>query len=157
MLKFQSKEKLLSKYKDKKIPKAELFKLWNTEAMDLTKKIFPYVVLGVGVGALVHGFVPETLVTKYLADKNWWSVPLAVLLGTPLYAGPISVIPIIEALIGKGVPMGTALAFLTATVTISIPEALMLSKIMKKELLFAFFGITVIGIIIMGYLFNYLF
>lgn len=156
LLKSGLKKKLKDKYKNKKVPREELLRLWNKEAMDLTKKVFPYVILGVGVGALIHGLVPETLISKYLAKKEWWSVPVATLLGTPLYAGPISIIPIIEALIGKGVPMGTALAFMTSAVTISIPEALMLSKIMKKQLLFTFFGITVVGIILMGYLFNLL-
>jgi len=154
LLKSGLKKKLKDKYKDQKIPRNELIRLWNKEAMDLTKKVFPYVVLGVGVGAFVHGLVPEEMITKYLSNKSWWSVPVAALLGTPLYAGPISIIPIIEALIGKGVPMGTALAFMTSAVTVSIPEALMLSKIMKKQLLFTFFGITVFGIILMGYLFN---
>jgi len=153
-LKFKSKKQVEAEYENAKVPFKDLFKHWSSEAWDITKKVFPYVLLGVGIGALIHGLVPESLVTKYLSSKEWWVIPLAVLMGSPLYANSVGVIPIIEALIGKGVPMGTALAFMTATVTISIPEGLMLAKLMKKQLLFAFFGVTIIAIIFMGYLFN---
>lgn len=153
-LKFKSKAQVEMEYEGQHVPLKDLFKHWTGEAIDITKKVFPYVLLGVGIGALIHGLVPEALVTKYLSAKEAWVVPLAVLLGAPLYANSVGVIPIIEALVGKGVPMGSALAFMTATVTISIPEGLMLAKLMKKQLLFAFFGITIIGIIFMGYLFN---
>lgn len=153
-LKFKSKKQVEAEYESKKVPFKDLFKHWTQEAWDITKNVFPYVLLGVGIGALIHGLVPESLVTTYLSNKKWWVVPLAVLMGAPLYANSVGVIPIIEAVIGKGVPMGTALAFMTAIVTISIPEGLMLSKLMKKQLLIAFFGITTIAIIIMGYLFN---
>jgi uncharacterized membrane protein YraQ (UPF0718 family) len=111
-------------------------------------------VVGVGLGAFIHGFVPQTLIERYLGMRTWWTVPVATLLGVPLYANSISVIPVIEALIGKGIPMGTALAFMTATVTLSIPEALILKKAMKWQLLLTFFGITTVGIMIIGYLFN---
>lgn len=153
-LKFKSKKQVEAEYENAKVPFKDLAKHWTSQAVEITKKVFPYVLLGVGVGALIHGFVPESLVTTYLSRKDWWIVPMAVLLGAPLYANSVGVIPIIEALIGKGIPMGTALAFMTATVTISIPEGLMLAKLMKKQLLFTFFAITIVGMIIMGYLFN---
>ncbi|GIW59658.1 MAG: hypothetical protein KatS3mg087_0724 [Patescibacteria group bacterium] len=107
--------------------------------MDITKKVYPYVILGVALGALIHGFVPEDLVIKYLSNKSWYVVPIAVLMGVPLYANSVGVIPVIEALVGKGIPMGSALAFMTATVTLSLPEALMLKKLMKWQLLATFF------------------
>lgn len=129
--------------------------LWK-DGINITKKIFPYVVLGVGVGAIIHGFVPGSLVEQYLANKSWWTVPLAVILGAPLYANSVSVIPIMEALVEKGAPLGTVLAFMTAVVTLSIPEALILKKIMRWQLLAIFFGITTAGIIAMGYLFNFI-
>lgn len=122
--------------------------------MEITKKIFPYVILGVGVGAIIHGFVPTSLVEKYLSADSWWTVPAAVLLGVPLYANSISVLPIMEAMAGKGIPLGTILAFMTAIVTLSLPEALILKKVMRWQLLAIFFGITITGILIMGYLFN---
>ncbi|KKQ75168.1 MAG: hypothetical protein US97_C0046G0001, partial [Microgenomates group bacterium GW2011_GWF1_38_5] len=120
----------------------------------ITKEVFPYVLLGVGIGALIHGFVPADLVERYLSSRSFWTVPLATLLGSPLYANSVSVIPVMEALVGKGVPMGTALAFMTAIVTISIPQAMILKKVMHWQLLAMFFGITIVGIIIIGYIFN---
>ncbi|MFZ5425030.1 MAG: permease [Patescibacteria group bacterium] len=155
-LKFKSKAQVEATYNGQKVPLKNLLKYWASEAAGITKKIFPYVLLGVGIGALIHGFVPEDLVTKYLSLKEWWVVPGVVFLGAPLYANSIGIIPIVEVLVGKGIPMGSALAFMTATVTISIPEGLMLAKLMKKQLLFTFFGITIVGIIFMGYLFNWI-
>lgn len=145
LLKFKSRSQMI----------AENIKpsFWS-DGMTITKQIFPYVVLGVGIGALIHGFVPAALVEKYLSIKSWWAVPLATLLGAPLYANSVSVIPIMEALVGKGVPLGTALAFMTAIVTVSIPEAMILKKVMGWQLLALFFGITIIGIVTMGYIFN---
>jgi uncharacterized membrane protein YraQ (UPF0718 family) len=156
-LKFKSKRQLEAEYKNQKIPFVSLIKHWTNEAFDITKKIYPYVILGVALGALIHGFVPEDLVIKYLSTKNWYVIPIAVLMGVPLYANSVSVIPVIEALVGKGIPMGSALAFMTATVTLSLPEALMLKKLMKWQLLAVFFGITILGIMIIGWLFNILF
>ncbi len=154
ILAFTGKKQLLKKYEGHHVPWKERFKLWTAEMLDITKKIYPYVLLGVTIGALIHGLVPKSLITTALSHSSWWSVPMAVLLGIPLYANSVSVIPIIEALVNKGVPMGTALAFMTATVTLSIPEALMLKKLLKWQLLAVFFGITTIGIILMGYVFN---
>jgi uncharacterized membrane protein YraQ (UPF0718 family) len=156
-LKFKSKKQVEAEYNNQKVPLKNLIRHWTNEAMDITKKVFPYVVLGVAIGALIHGFIPESLITKYLSIKRWYVVPLATLMGVPLYANSVSVIPVIEALVGKGVPMGTALAFMTATVTLSLPEALILKKLMKWQLLVAFFGITILGIMLIGYLFNILF
>lgn len=153
-LNFKSRKQVEAEYKNAQVPFKDLIKLWRNQVLEITKKVFPYVLLGVGIGALIHGFVPESLVTNYLSSKAWWVVPTAVLMGVPLYTNSIGVIPVVEALINKGIPMGTALAFMTASTTLSIPSGLMLSKLMKKELLIAFFGITVLGIIFMGYLFN---
>ncbi len=153
-LKFKSRRQVEAEYKNSKVPFKDLLKLWRGQVWVITKTVFPYVLLGVGIGAIIHGFVPETLVANYLSSKAWWVVPTSVLLGTPLYTNSIGVIPVVEALINKGVPMGTALSFMTASTTLSIPSGLMLAKLMKKELLITFFGITIIGIIFMGYLFN---
>jgi len=153
-LKFKSRKQIEAEYKNAKVPFKDLIKLWKDQIWTITQTVFPYVLLGVGIGALIHGFVPESLVANYLSSKAWWVVPTSVLLGTPLYTNSIGVVPVVEALINKGVPMGTALAFMTASTTLSIPSGLMLAKLMKKELLIAFFGITIVGIIFMGYLFN---
>jgi uncharacterized membrane protein YraQ (UPF0718 family) len=135
----------------------ELAVYWWNDGWAITKQIFPYVVLGIGIGAIIHGFVPASFVEQYLSTKEWWAVPFAVLLGAPLYANSVSVIPIMEALVGKGVPLGTALAFMTSIVTISLPELLILRKVMRWRLLAIFIGITLIGIVIMGYTLNAIF
>jgi hypothetical protein len=153
-LKFKSKKQVEAEYKYQKVPFRDLCRHWWSEAMDITRRVFPYVVLGVAVGALIHGFIPEQVIVRYLSTKSWYVIPLSVLFGVPLYANSVSDIPVIEALVGKGVPMGTALAFMTATVTLSLPEALMLKKLMKWQLLATFFTITTIGIMIIGYLLN---
>lgn len=128
-----------------------------TDGFKITKQIFPYVLLGVGIRALIHGLIPANFVEHYLSAKSWWTVPMAVLSGVPLYANSVSVLPIMDAMVGKGAPLGTVLAFMTAIVTLSLPEALILKKVMRWQLLAIFFGITTIGIIVMGYLFNVIF
>lgn len=155
LLKYKSRLDVETKNGGKKIKFSTLLKYWWNDGIKITKSIFPYVVLGVTIGAVIHGFVPAALIEKYLAIKAWWVVPVATLIGVPLYANSVSVIPIVQALIEKGVPLGTALAFMTATVTLSIPEALILKKAMRWQLLAIFFSITTIGIMLIGYLFNW--
>jgi hypothetical protein len=154
LLKFKSKKDIEKENGGKKLEFKKLIKYFWKDGWAITKEVFPYVLFGVGLGALIHGFVPEDLVEKYLSFREWWAVPLATLMGTPLYTNSVSVIPVLEALTGKGVPLGTGLAFMTATVTLSLPAALILKKAMKWQLLALFFGITIIGIMIIGYLFN---
>jgi len=137
-----------------KLPFKKLMTFFWRDGMNITKKIIPYVFLGVGLGAIIHGFVPTNLVETYLSADSLWTVPMAVILGIPLYANSVSVLPIVEAMAGKGAPLGTMLAFMTAIVTLSAPEALILKKVMRWQLLAIFFGITTFGIVIMGYLFN---
>ena len=154
LLKFKSRKEVEEEHGGKKLALKQLVKYFWKDGWTITKEVFPYVILGVGIGALIHGFVPADLVEKYLANRSFWAVPLATLLGSPLYANSVSVIPVMEALVGKGVPMGTALAFMTAIVTVSFPQALILKKVMHWQLLAMFFGITIVGIIIIGYIFN---
>lgn len=154
LLKYKSRTQIETENGGKKMTSKQLAKYFWKDGLIITKQILPYVVLGVGVGALIHGFVPTSLVEHYLSAKSWWTVPIAVLLGAPLYANSVSVLPIMEAMVGKGAPLGTVLAFMTSIVTISLPEALILKKVMRWQLLAIFFGITIVGIIIMGYLFN---
>jgi len=154
LLKFKSRVQVEQENGGTPLPLKELLKYFWEDGMNITKTVFPYVILGVSIGALIHGFVPASLVAKYLSNKSWWAVPVATLLGAPLYANSVSVIPVMEALVQKGVPLGTALAFMTAIVTVSIPESMILKKVMKWQLLAAFFAITIIGIMIMGYIFN---
>lgn len=157
LLKYKSRTDVEAENGGQKMELKKLLGYWWQDSIKITKSIFQYVVLGVAIGAIIHGFVPATLIEKYLSFKAWWVVPVATLLGVPLYANSVSIIPVVEALVGKGIPLGTALAFMTATVTLSIPEALILKKAMKWQLLAIFFGITTIGIMLIGYLFNYLY
>lgn len=154
LLAFKSRTQVEAENGGNKLTFRRLIIYFWRDGIKITKQIFPYVLLGVGVGALIHGFVPSDLIERYLSAKSWWTVPLAVIIGVPIYANSVSVLPIMEALVSKGAPLGTVLAFMTATVTLSLPEALILKKIMRWQLLAIFFGITTIGIIIMGYLFN---
>jgi len=154
LLRFKSRKQVEEEHDGRSLPFQKLISYFWQDSMNITKTIFPYVILGVSIGALIHGFVPASLVETYLSSKSWSAVPLATLLGAPLYTNSVSVIPVMEALVGKGVPLGTALAFMTAIVTISIPEGLILKKVMHWQLLALFFGITLVGIMIMGYIFN---
>ena len=154
LLKFKSRRQVEAEHGGSSLPLKQLVVYFWRDGMNITKQVFPYVVLGVSIGALIHGFVPASFVERYLSMNTWWAVPLAALLGAPLYANSVSVIPVMEALVGKGVPLGTALAFMTAIVTVSIPEGLILKKVMGWKLLALFFGITIAGVMIMGYIFN---
>lgn len=154
-LKFKTQKDALLENDGKAIPLEKRLKIWWKDGLEISKSIYPYVILGVALGALIHGFVPRELVESYLNNGNWWNVPLATLLGAPLYANSVSVIPIVEAMTGKGVALGTALAFMTATVTLSIPGLLILKKAMSWKLLSVFIITTSIGIMIIGYFFNF--
>jgi uncharacterized protein len=153
-LKFKTQKEAIMDNGGESIPLSKRLAIWWKDGLHISREIFPYVLLGVGLGALIHGFVPESFVETYLNNKTWWTVPLATLLGAPLYANSVSVIPIVEAMTGKGVALGTALAFMTATVTLSIPGLLILKKAMNWKLLTAFIVVTSIGIMIIGYFFN---
>jgi len=128
-------------------------KFWH-EGLDLTKKITPYVLLGIAVGAAIHGFIPTGFFEKYITAENLFAVPIATLVAVPMYANAVGVIPIMQSLVEKGIPLGTAMAFMMAVVGLSLPEALILKRVMKIKLLIYFFGITTLNIIIIGYLFN---
>ncbi|MFA6080341.1 MAG: permease [Candidatus Gracilibacteria bacterium] len=129
----------------------------SREGLQITKKILPYVLLGVAVGAGIHGFVPEGFFAQYISEDTPFAVPIAVILGIPMYANATSVIPIIQALIAKGVPLGTGLAFMMAVVGLSLPEFLILKKVMKLPLLLTFFGLVGFCIILLGYFYNWIF
>jgi len=124
------------------------------EVKSIIRKVFPYVLIGIAIGAFIHGYAPENLLTGIAGKSNWFAVPLAVLIGVPLYANAAGVVPIVVSLIEKGLPLGTALAFMMAVVALSLPEAIILRKIMKLKLLLIYFSIVALGIIGIGYLFN---
>jgi hypothetical protein len=127
-----------------------------SETKSIIKKVFPYVLIGVGIGAFIHGYAPENLLASIAGKDNWFAVPIAVLIGVPLYSNAAGVIPIVSSLIEKGLPLGTALAFMMAVVALSLPEMIILRKVLKIRLLMIYIAILSIGIIFTGYLFNLL-
>ena len=126
----------------------------KTQVSDTFKKIFPYILVGVGIGALIHNWIPQTWVENILGSKNPLGVVLATFIGAPMYADIFGAIPIAEALLSKGAQLGTVLAFMMAVTTLSLPSLIMLKKAVKPKLLFLFIGICTFGIIVVGYLFN---
>jgi len=124
---------------------------------DLLKRIWPYVLIGIGVGGFIHGYVPSDFLLKYAGPENPLAVPIAVLIGVPLYSNAAGTIPIVQALMGKGMPIGTVLAFMMAVTALSFPEAVILKNVLKMRLLLIFFGTVAVAIIGVGYLFNSIF
>jgi uncharacterized membrane protein YraQ (UPF0718 family) len=118
------------------------------------KKVFPYILLGVGIGALIHNWIPESWIAAILGSNNPFGVVLATVIGVPMYADIFGTIPVAEALLGKGALLGTVLAFMMAVTTLSLPSLIMLRKAVKPKLLVLFIAICTIGIILVGYLFN---
>lgn len=123
-------------------------------AWDIVKGVLLYVIIGIAIGAAMHGYVPENFFNQYLGGGQWWTVPLAVLVAVPMYANAAGIVPVIQVFVAKGVPLGTAIAFMMATVGLSIPEATLLKKVMSLKLIAIFFGVVTLCIIISGYLFN---
>lgn len=126
---------------------------WRYTA-DIVGKIYRYVLIGVGIGAFIHGYVPTDFIVKYAGSNTWYSVPLAVILGVPMYSNAAGVMPLIEVLTSKGMLLGTALSFMMAITALSLPEAMILKRILHVKLIATFFGIVALGIMGIGYLFN---
>lgn len=121
---------------------------------DIVGKVWPYILGGIAVGALIHGYVPQAFMAGLLGRSTWYSVPLAVLVGVPLYSNAAGVLPIVEALLGKGAALGSTLAFMMAVIGLSLPEVVILRKVMRPRLIATFVGIVALGILLVGYLFN---
>jgi uncharacterized protein len=121
---------------------------------DIVGKVWPYLLVGIGVGAGIHGYVPENFMAGIMGKSAWWSVPVAVLIGVPLYSNAAGIIPIVQALLAKGASLGTALAFMMSVIGLSLPETIILRKVLKLPLIFIFVGVVAVGIIMVGYLFN---
>jgi hypothetical protein len=124
------------------------------EVRSILRKIWPYLVVGIGVGAAIHGWAPQDLFARYAGASNPLAVPLAVLIGVPLYSNAAGVLPLVEALHDKGLPMGTVLAFMMAVVALSLPEMILLRRVLKPRLIATFVGVVAAGIVAVGYLFN---
>ena len=123
---------------------------------DIVGKVWPYVVVGIGVGAWIHGYVPENFLASIMGKSAWWSVPVAVLIGIPMYSNAAGIIPVVQALLEKGAALGTVLAFMMAVIALSLPEMVILRKVLKPALIGTFIGVVGVGILIVGYLFNLL-
>ncbi|MDD4227535.1 MAG: permease [Mariniphaga sp.] len=124
------------------------------EGWDIVRKVLLYVLIGIAIGAAMHGYVPENFFSGSLSADKWYAVPLAVILAVPMYANAAGIVPVIQVFVAKGVPLGTALAFMMAVVGLSLPEATLLKKVMKWKLIGIFFGTITVFIILLGYLFN---
>ena len=121
---------------------------------DIVGKVWPYVLAGIAVGAIIHGYVPENFMAGIMGADAWWSVPLAVLFGIPMYSNAAGIIPIVEALLEKGAALGTVLAFMMAVIALSLPETIILKKVLKWQLIAVFLGVVGVGIMFVGFLFN---
>lgn len=123
----------------------------------IVRGVLLYIFIGIGIGAFMHGFVPEGFFEQYMSRDNWYAVPLSVMLAVPMYANAAGIVPVIEVFVAKGIPLGTAIAFMMAVVGLSLPEATLLKKVMTRRLIAVFFITVMLFIILSGYLFNFLF
>ena len=126
------------------------------DSWGIVKGVLLYVIIGIAIGGAIHGYVPEGFFQHYLSRDSWFAVPLSVVLGVPMYANAAGIVPVIEVFVAKGVPIGTALAFMMAVVGLSLPEATLLKKVMKWRLIGIYFGTITLFIIALGYLYNWL-
>jgi len=121
---------------------------------EIVGKVWPYVMAGIAVGAGIHGYVPEGLLASFLGSDTWWSIPLAVLLGVPMYSNAAGIIPVVQALMEKGAALGPVLAFMMSVIGLSLPEMIILRKVLKPRLIGGFVGVVAMGILLVGYLFT---
>jgi len=124
------------------------------EVKSIVGKIWIYVIIGVTLGGIFHGFAPEGILAQYAGKDNLFAVPVAVLIGVPLYSNVMGLIPVVESLIGKGLPIGTSLAFLMSVTAVSLPEMIILKKVLSNELIALFVAIVAVAVIFTGYMFN---
>jgi uncharacterized membrane protein YraQ (UPF0718 family) len=122
---------------------------------DIVGKVWPYVLAGIAVGAGIHGYVPQDFMASIMGKGAWWSVPLAVVIGIPMYSNAAGIIPIVQALLGKGAALGPVLAFMMSVIGLSLPEMVILRKVLKVQLIVTFAGVVGLGILAVGYLFNW--
>ncbi len=125
--------------------------------VEIVGKVWPYLLAGIAVGAGIHGWVPQDFMAGIMGKSSWWSVPLAVAMGIPLYSNAAGIIPIVQVLLEKGASLGTVLAFMMAVIGLSLPETIILRKVLRLPLIFTFVGVVAVGIMIVGYVFNWLF
>ena len=141
-------------------PPEERLTLWDRlvygkdAVVEIIGRVWKYILLGIALGAGIHGFVPEGVMAAVMGKGDWWSVPLAVILGVPMYSNAAGIIPVVEALLGKGAALGSTLAFMMSVIALSLPEMVILRKVLKPRLIAVFAGVVATGILFVGYLFN---
>lgn len=141
---------------EKQTFKQRLPVIWN-EVVKILKGILPYVIIGIAIGGLMHGYIPEGFFEQYMDKENLFAVPIATILAVPMYSNASGILPVVQVLVSKGIPLGTAIAFMMGVVGLSLPEAMLLKKVMSLKLISIFFGVVTLCIIISGYLFNSIF
>jgi uncharacterized membrane protein YraQ (UPF0718 family) len=124
------------------------------QVKEIVGKVWLYIVLGIGAGAAIHGYVPVGFLSALMGKQAWWSVPAAVILGVPLYSNAAGIIPVVQALLSKGAALGTTLAFMMSIIAISFPELVILRKVLKPKLIAVFVGVVAVGITLVGFIFN---
>ena len=135
----------------------ERFEAGWAHVRQIVGKVWPYILLGIALGAAIHGYVPQDFMASFMGKDVWWAVPAAVVLGVPMYTNAAGIIPIVQALLGKGAALGTVLAFMMAVIALSAPEMIILRKALKPTLIATFAGVVAVGIMLVGYVFNALF
>ncbi|MGP6089087.1 permease [Antarctobacter jejuensis] len=135
---------------------ADRLKIGVDQVREIVGKVWIWVLVGIGIGALIHGYVPEAMMLKIMGGEAWWSVPSAVVVGVPMYTNAAGVIPIVEALLGKGAALGTTLAFMMSVIALSLPEMIILKQVLTLRLIAIFIAVVAAGILATGYLFNFL-
>ena len=121
---------------------------------EIVGKVWPYILAGIAIGAAIHGYVPEAFMASIMGKDVWWAVPLAVVVGIPMYTNAAGVIPIVQALLAKGAALGTVLAFMMSVIALSLPEMVILRKVLKLRLIATFLAVVAAGILLVGYVFN---
>lgn len=154
---WQDSEMENEKFRTEKLPFFRRVPYILNDAWGIIKNVAIYVVIGIAIGAGMHGYIPEGFFEQYIGRDTWYTVPLAVILGVPMYANAAGIIPVIQVFVAKGIPIGTSLSFMMAVVGLSIPEAILLKKVMTGKLIAIFFSVVTVCIIISGYMFNLLF
>lgn len=142
---------------DERLTMVDRYKLGIEAMREIFGKVWVWIILGIGMGALIHGYVPEDLMMRIMGAGAWWSVPAAVIMGIPIYTNAAGVIPIVEALLGKGAALGTVLAFMMSVIALSLPEMIILRQVLTLRLIVVFIGVVASGILATGFLFNLIF
>jgi len=142
---------------DDKLTMIDRYRQGIESVKDIVGKVWVWIIVGISLGAIIHGYVPEELMVKIMGTGAWWSVPAAVVMGVPMYSNAAGMIPIVEALLGKGAALGTVLAFMMSVIALSLPEMLILRKVLTLRLIAVFVGVVASGILAVGFLFNLIF